>query len=128
MTARALPRLLIVEDIELNRDLLIQLLEDDYALLVATDGAAGLALAQRELPALILLDLSLPIMDGWEVVRRLKAEDATRRIPVIALTAHAMQGDAQRAAASGCDAYVTKPIDDALLRAKIEALLRSQQA
>jgi CheY-like chemotaxis protein len=119
------PRLLIVEDIELNRELLIQLLEDDFALLVATDGGAGLELAQREQPDLVLLDLSLPVIDGWEVVKRLKASDATRRIPVIALTAHAMAGDAERATDSGCDGYITKPIDDALLRAKIDALLAS---
>jgi two-component system, cell cycle response regulator DivK len=105
-------RILIVEDVELNRDLLVQLLEDEYEILTAVDGAAGVELARREHPDLILMDLSLPVVDGWEATRRLKAEEATRTIPVIALTAHAMRGDEERARACGCDGYMTKPIDE----------------
>ena len=94
-------RILIVEDVELNRDLLVQLLEDEYEILTAADGAAGVELARRERPDLILMDLSLPVVDGWEATRRLKAEEATRAIPVIALTAHAMRGDEERARSAG---------------------------
>ncbi len=105
-------RILVVEDVELNRDLLVQLLEDEYEVLTAADGAAGVELARRERPDLILMDLSLPVVDGWEATRRLKAEEATRAIPVIALTAHAMRGDEERARTCGCDDYLTKPIDE----------------
>ena len=105
-------RILIVEDVELNRDLLVQLLEEEYEILTAADGAAGVELARRERPDLILMDLSLPVVDGWEATRRLKAEAATRAIPVIALTAHAMRGDEERAWACGCDDYLTKPVDE----------------
>ena len=105
-------RILIVEDVELNRDLLVQLLEDEYEVLTAADGAAGVELARRERPDLILMDLSLPVVDGWEATRRLKADAATRAIPVIALTAHAMRGDEERARTCGCDDYLTKPIDE----------------
>ena len=105
-------RILIVEDVELNRDLLVQLLEDEYEILTAVDGVAGVELARREHPDLILMDLSLPVVDGWEATRRLKAEEATCAIPVIALTAHAMHGDEERARACGCDGYMTKPIDE----------------
>ena len=108
-------RILVVEDQELNMDLLVQLLEEEYEVLTAFDGAAGLALAEREQPDLILMDLSLPVMDGWEATRRIKANDALRHIPVIALTAHAMVGDATRALACGCDDYLTKPLDEDLL-------------
>ena len=116
-------RILIVEDVEMNRDLLVQLLEESYELLLAGDGAAGLDLARREHPDLILLDLSLPVIDGWEAARRLKRGAETRHIPVIALTAHAMQGDAQRAAECGCDDYLTKPIDESCLLHRIASLL-----
>ena len=105
-------RILIVEDVELNRDLLVQLLEEEYELLTAADGAAGVELARRERPDLILMDLSLPVVDGWEATRRLKTDAATRVIPVIALTAHAMRGDKERTLACGCDEYLTKPIDE----------------
>lgn len=111
--------LLIVEDIELNRDLLAQLLEDDYRLVFATDGVAALELAAVARPDLILMDLSLPRMDGWEATRRLKADRALSRIPVLVLSAHAMSGDEERARASGCDDFLTKPIDEALLFEKI---------
>ena len=105
-------RVLIVEDVELNRDLLAQLLEDDYSLVFATDGADGIAAAERERPDLILMDLSLPVVDGWEAIRRLKADSALAGIPVIALTAHAMGGDEEKARAAGCDDFLTKPIDE----------------
>jgi CheY-like chemotaxis protein len=112
-------RILIVEDVELNRDLLVQLLEEEYEIMTAADGAAGLEVARREEPDLILMDLSLPVMDGWEATRRLKAEEATRAIPVIALTAHAMRGDEEQARACGCDDYLTKPIDEDELFARL---------
>lgn len=115
--------ILIVEDVELNLDLLIQLLEDDYHILTAFDGAAGIELAERARPDLILMDLSLPVIDGWEATRRLKANPVLRSIPIIALTAHAMSGDEGRARAAGCDAYLSKPINEDLLYAKLRTLL-----
>ena len=108
-------RVLIVEDVELNRDLLVQLLEEDYEILTATDGAAGVEMAAREHPDLILMDLSLPVVDGWEATRRIKADATLHGIPIIALTAHAMMGDEDKARASGCDDYLSKPIDEDLL-------------
>lgn len=114
---------LIVEDVALNRDLLIQLLEDRYRLIVAEDGAAALERAAAERPDLILMDLSLPRLDGWEATRRLKADARFARIPVIALSAHAMRGDEEKARASGCDDFLTKPIDETLLYRKLEAYL-----
>ena len=95
-----------------------------FTILVAVDGEQGLAMAVAERPDLILMDLSLPVLDGWETARRLKAAEATRDIPIIALSAHAMAGDRERALAAGCDDYDTKPIDFARLRAKIEAWAR----
>jgi two-component system, cell cycle response regulator DivK len=112
-------KILIIEDVEYNRDLLVQILEDDYEVLTATDGASGIEVAARERPDLILMDLSLPGVDGWEATRRLKAQPETEAIPVIALTAHAMQGDEERARACGCDDYLTKPIDEDQLFAKL---------
>jgi len=114
---------LIVEDVALNRDLLIQLLEDRYRLVVAEDGAAALERAAAERPDLVLMDLSLPRMDGWEATRRLKADAALAGIPVIALSAHAMRGDEERARAAGCDDFLTKPIDETLLFQRLEAFL-----
>ena len=108
-------RVLIVEDVELNRDLLVQLLEEDYEILTAADGAAGVEMAAREHPDLILMDLSLPVVDGWEATRRIKADATLRGIPIIALTAHAMMGDEDKARASGCDDYLSKPINEDLL-------------
>jgi len=108
-------KVLIVEDVDFNRDLLTQLLEDEFEVLSATDGEAGIALAQRERPDLILMDLSLPVIDGWEATRRLKAHEDLKTIPIIALTAHAMSGDEAKAKASGCDDFLTKPIDEELL-------------
>lgn len=116
-------KILIVEDIELNTELLTQLLEDDYQLVVAEDGARGVALAEQEQPDLILMDMSLPILDGYEATRRIKAQATLNHIPIIGLSAHAMSGDADKARAAGCDDYLTKPIDDALLFEKLDRLL-----
>jgi two-component system, cell cycle response regulator DivK len=107
--------ILIVEDVELNRDLLIQMLEDRYRLIVAEDGENALERASAEAPDLILMDLSLPRMDGWEATRRLKADSALSHIPVVVLSAHAMRTHEEGARASGCDAFLTKPIDETLL-------------
>ena len=106
---------LIVEDIELNRELLAQLLEEDHRLVFAEDGVAALERAAETRPDLILMDLSLPRMDGWEATRRLKADPAMAGIPVIVLSARAMNDDEERARDSGCDDFLTKPIDEALL-------------
>jgi two-component system, cell cycle response regulator DivK len=117
-------KILIVEDVELNRDLLIQLLEQDYSLSIAIDGDGGVAKALSETPDVILMDLSLPIVSGWEATRRIKAAPATRHIPIIALTAHAMSGDEEKARAAGCDDFLTKPIDEDLLFMKLRHWLR----
>lgn len=115
--------ILIVEDVELNRDLLTQLLEDDYQLTLAMDGAEGLHAAAKHRPDLILMDLSLPVVDGWEAIRRLKADANLAGIPVIALTAHAMSGDEQRAREAGCDDFLTKPLNEDFLFAKLRRWL-----
>ena len=117
--------ILIVEDVELNRDLLVQLLEHDYHLLLAGDGQAALCKAIEAKPDLILMDLSLPRMDGWEATRRLKADANLSRIPVIVLSARAMRSDEERARASGCDDFLTKPIDETLLYQKLARHLGS---
>ena len=118
------PRLLLVEDNEMNRDMLTRRLERrGYQVLVAMDGAESIAVARRESPGLILMDMSLPVMDGWEATRLLKAEPAMKNIPVIALTAHAMSGDREKALAAGCDDFDTKPVDFQRLLGKIERLL-----
>ena len=116
-------KILVVEDVEFNRDLVVQLLEDDYRIITAADGAEGLRLVERERPDLILMDLSLPIVDGWEATRRLKADEALKHIPIIALSAHAMTGDAEKARQSGCDDYLSKPLDEDLLFAKLANFL-----
>jgi CheY-like chemotaxis protein len=116
-------KILIVEDVELNLDLLTQLLEDEYELVAAADGAQGVALAEQEQPDLILMDISLPVLDGYEATRRIKANPALTHIPVIALTAHAMSGDLERALAAGCDDYLTKPLNDSLLFEKLDHFL-----
>lgn len=117
-------KLLLVEDNELNRDMLSRrLLRRGYEVLMAVDGPQALRVAASARPALILMDLSLPVMDGWEATRRLKADPELRAIPVIALTAHAMEGDRQRALDAGCDDFDTKPIELERLLAKIEGLL-----
>jgi CheY-like chemotaxis protein len=121
----ALPRILLVEDDEMNRDSLTRLLRRrGYELLAAHDGAEGVAMGQSEMPDLILMDMSLPVLDGWEATRRLKDAPETQAIPIIALTAHAMSADRERALAAGCDDYDTKPIELKRLLPKIEALLR----
>jgi two-component system, cell cycle response regulator DivK len=117
-------RILLVEDNEMNRDMLTRrLVRRGYEVAIAVDGAAGLAMARTGAPDLILMDMSLPILDGWEVTRQLKRSEQTRAIPVIALTAHAMSGDREKALAAGCDEFETKPVDLPRLIAKIEALL-----
>jgi len=116
-------RILIVEDIDFNRDLLVQLLEDTYEVLTAPDGATGIALAEREHPDLIIMDLSLPVVDGWEATRRIKADPALQYIPVLALSSHAMRGDEEKAQQAGCDDYLSKPLDEDLLFEKLPQLL-----
>jgi len=116
-------RILIVEDVEANRDLLVQLLEEEYALTITVNGAEALAAAARDRPDLILMDLSLPIVDGWEAIRRLKSDSVLAPIPVIALTAHAMSGDEEEARAAGCDDFLTKPIDEDVLFAMLHRWL-----
>jgi CheY-like chemotaxis protein len=120
-----LKTILIVEDVDLNRELLVQLLEEHYRLVLAEDGSAALARAAQEPPDLILMDLSLPRMDGWEATRRLKADASLSKIPVIALSARAMREDEDRARASGCDDFLAKPIDEAALFRKLERYLGS---
>lgn len=106
---------LVVEDNLMNLELLVQLLYDDYDILTARDGEEGIDVARTSLPDLILMDLSLPVLDGWHATRTLKGDAATAAIPIIALTAHAMPGDAERAREAGCDDVLTKPIDEDLL-------------
>jgi CheY-like chemotaxis protein len=105
-------RILIAEDVEFNRDLLVQLLEEDYELLLAEDGVEAVRMARECSPDLILMDLSLPVMNGWDATRAIKSDDKLRHIPVVALTAHAMKADEDKALAAGCDAYLTKPLDE----------------
>ncbi len=117
-------KILIVEDNDMNLDMLSRrLARRGYDLVTAVDGEQAVALAQSELPGLILMDLSLPVMDGWEATRRIKAIPSTRSIPIIALTAHAMAGDQEKAMQAGADDYDTKPVDLKRLIAKMEALL-----
>jgi CheY-like chemotaxis protein len=117
-------KLLLVEDNEMNRDMLSRrLARRGYEVVIAVDGESGLALAGSEAPDLILMDMSLPVLDGWEATRRLKTAPATRHIPVIALTAHAMSSDRDKALEAGCDDYDTKPVELERLLGKIEALL-----
>lgn len=115
--------ILIVEDVELNRDLLTQLLEDEYQLTLAVDGADGLERAAESRPDLILMDLSLPVIDGWEAIRRLKRDANLASIPIVALTAHAMSGDEERAREAGCNDFLTKPLNEDLLFAKLRKWL-----
>ncbi len=119
-----MPKILLVEDNEMNRDMLSRrLVRRGYEVVLAVDGEEGVARAESEMPALILMDMSLPVLDGWEAARKLRATPATRAIPIIALTAHAMAGDRERALAAGCDDFDTKPIELDRLLAKIEKLL-----
>ena len=119
-----MPKILIVEDNEMNRDMLSRRLSRrGYIVVTAHDGEQGLAAAQSENPDLVLMDMSLPVMDGWEATRRLKSDPVTRAIPVIGLTAHAMTGDREKAITAGCDDYDTKPVELPRLLGKIESLL-----
>ena len=118
-------KILVVEDNELNRDMLTRrLARKGFEALVAIDGQQGVAMAKTEHPDLILMDMSLPVIDGWEATRQIKAAPETGGIPIIALTAHAMSGDRERALQAGCDDYDTKPVEFPGLLEKIEALLR----
>ena len=123
-----MPRILLVEDNEMNRDMLSRRLQrKGYTVLIAVDGEQGLATAYSEMPDLILMDISLPFIDGYEVTRRLKANPRTRHIPVIALTAHALLTDKEKALKAGCNDYDTKPVDFARLTDKIENLLVNEK-
>jgi CheY-like chemotaxis protein len=120
-------RILLVEDNELNRDMLSRrLIRKGYEVILAQNGQEGLEAAQNQTPDLILMDMSLPVMDGWEATRRLKEVPATSRIPVVALTAHALSDDREKARRAGCDAYETKPVELAQLIETIERLLSAR--
>jgi CheY-like chemotaxis protein len=120
-------KILLVEDSEMNRDMLARrLARRGYEVVIAVDGAQGVTLAQTEAPDLILMDMNLPVLDGSEATRQLRAAPATRSIPVIALTAHAMSGDREKAREAGCDDYDTKPIELERLLGKIEVLLKKE--
>lgn len=122
-------RILLVEDNEMNRDMLSRrLIRRGYQVLIAMDGGDGLTQTRQAEPDLVLLDMSLPVKDGWTVVRELRANPGTRTLPVIALTAHAMSGDRERALKAGCDDFDTKPVDLERLVGKIEALLARDRA
>jgi two-component system cell cycle response regulator DivK len=124
-----MPKILLVEDNEMNRDMLSRRLQKrGYDVVLAEDGQQGVRLAYSESPALILMDMSLPVLDGWEATRQLKAASATRSLPLIALTAHAMAGDRERALEAGADDFDTKPIELTRLLEKIEALLAKKPA
>lgn len=117
-------KILLVEDNEMNRDMLLRrLVRKGYNVLTAMDGAEGVSMTISETPDIVLMDMSLPVVDGWEATRQLKANSQTQKIPVIALTAHAMSGDREKALTAGCDEYDTKPIELPRLLGKIEALL-----
>ena len=122
-------KILLVEDNEMNRDMLSRRLERrGYTILMAVDGQQGVDMARSETPDLILLDMSLPIIDGWEAARRIKAQAESKDIPLIALTAHAMAGDKEKALQAGCDDYDTKPVELPRLLGKIQALLDKKAA
>jgi two-component system cell cycle response regulator DivK len=120
-----MPKILLVEDNEMNRDMLTRRLEKrGYTVVVAVDGGEGVAKTKAELPDLILMDMSLPVLDGWDATRQVKADPATAGIPIIALTAHAMESDRQKALGAGCDDFDTKPVELPRLLLKIEELLK----
>ena len=122
-----MPKILLVEDNEMNRDMLSRRLQrKGYEVVMAIDGGQGVEMAKTVAPDLILMDMSLPVLDGWEATRRIKADPATQPIPVIALTAHAMAGDRDKAIEAGCEDYDTKPIDLNRLLEKMEALLKKR--
>lgn len=117
-------KILVVDDAEFNRDLLLQLLEDDYEVIMAVDGGEGVKKAEQEKPDLILMDLGMPVMDGWEATRKIKANSELKQIPIIAVTSHAMVGDEIQAREAGCDDYLPKPIDENELLRKIKKFLQ----
>lgn len=120
-----MPKILLVEDNEMNRDMLSRRLEKrSYTVVIAVDGGEGVAKAKAELPDLILMDMSLPVLDGWDATRQVKADASTAGIPIIALTAHAMESDRQKALEAGCDDFDTKPVELPRLLMKIEELLK----
>ena len=122
-------KILLVEDQEMNRDMLSRRLKKrGYEVAIAVDGAEGVEKARSDSPDLILMDMSLPVMDGWEATRTLKADEATRAIPVVALTAHAMSTDREKAVEAGCDGYETKPVDLPRLLGTMEKLLDARTA
>jgi CheY-like chemotaxis protein len=122
-----MPKILLVEDNEMNRDMLSRRLERrGHQILLAVDGEQGVAMAQAEAPDLILMDMSLPVLDGWAATRQLKAIPETQSIPIIALTAHAMAGDQAKCLEAGCDDYDTKPVEFPRLLGKIQALLEKE--
>lgn len=122
-------KILLVEDNEMNQDMLSRrLLRRGYEVIIAGDGAQGVTMSLSEFPDIILMDMSLPILDGWEATRHIKFNPVTKHIPIIALTAHAMSGDRENALAAGCDDYDTKPVDFKRLLGKIEALLETPLA
>ncbi len=116
-------KILIVDDTDWNRDLLVQLLEDDYDIVQAVNGEEGVKQAEAERPDLVLMDLGMPVMDGWEATRKIKASGDLKHIPVIAVTSHAMVGDEIQARQAGCDDYIPKPIDENELLIKIRRFL-----
>jgi two-component system, cell cycle response regulator DivK len=123
-----MPRILLVEDNELNRDMLSRRLQrKGYDVMIAVDGDAGVTMAASERPDLILMDMSLPVLDGWEATRRIKGMQETAAIPVIALTAHVMADDRDKAFKAGCDDYDSKPIDFERLLGKMQALLKQRE-
>jgi len=122
-----MPKILLVEDNEMNRDMLSRrLVRNGYDVTIAVDGQQGIDMAASEQPDIILMDMSLPVIDGWEATRRVRANDTTRKIPIIALTAHAMAGDREKAIEAGCDDYDTKPVEITRLLGKVAALLKSE--
>jgi len=121
-----MPKVLLIEDNEMNRDMLSRrLARHGYEVITATDGAAGVALAAEALPDIILMDMGLPVMDGWQAAQKIKANAATAGTPVLGLSAHAMEGDRDKALSAGCDDYDTKPVEINRLLAKMTALLKA---
>ena len=116
-------KILVVDDAEFNRDLMVQLLGDEYEVFVAVDGEDGVKKAEQKKPDLILMDLGLPVMDGWEATQKIKAISELKLIPIIAVTSHAMVGDEKRAREAGCDDYLSKPIDEDELMRKIKKFI-----
>ena len=124
-----MPKILVIEDNEMNRDMLTRRLERrGYDVIVSAEGEEGISKVQSDRPDLVLMDMDLPILDGWQATRRLKAAEETQAIPIIALTAHAMAGDREKALEAGCDDYDTKPVEFARLINKIEAQLAKPEA